>query len=176
MLPQFSPTKMLDHLILVILVRRGPIHGYAITAIMEEKSGWKPSQTAVYNALKSMESETLVTVEERIEKGRAQKIYAVTKKGQKYYEETTQIMRKQMTKNLSQFFSLAQMVGEMSNEEESETYRDSIQSIITNMQILVQLLPLIIREAPKETKAVIESTLQSLRKIAAEHNIELEEL
>ena len=97
----FSPTKMLDHLILMQLIKEGPLHGYALAAAFEEHFGWKPSQTAVYNALKSMESENLVTAEERIEKGRAQKIYAVTEKGQKHYEETLEIMRKQMMKNFS---------------------------------------------------------------------------
>ena len=175
MLPKISPTKMLDQIILIILVRRGPIHGYAISAIMEEKSGWKPSQTAIYNSLKSMENENLIVAEERIEKGRAQKIYSLTDKGQKHYEQTHQIMRKQMMKNFTQFFSLAQMISEIDNEEESETLQDSIQSIIDNMQESVQLLPLVIREAPKETKAVIENTIQSLRKIAVKYNIELEE-
>lgn len=174
MFPIFSPTKILDNLILMLIMKKGPQHGYAITSIIEEKSGWKPSQTAVYNSLKSMENENLVVVEERIEKGRAQKIYSVTEKGKQYFEETHQNMRKQMMKNFSQYFSFVQMVSEIDNQEESEIYQQSIESIIENMRIVYQILPLTLKEAPIETKVVFENTLNSLRKIATEYKIEIE--
>ncbi|NPE07945.1 MAG: PadR family transcriptional regulator [Asgard group archaeon] len=64
MFPIFSPTKILDSLILMQILREGPLHGYALSNCIEEKFGWKPSQTAIYNSLKSMENENLVTSEE----------------------------------------------------------------------------------------------------------------
>lgn len=172
MFPIFSPTKMLDSLILMQIVREGPLHGYALTSLIDEKFGWKPSQTAVYNSLKSMENENLVTVKEKIEKGRTQKIYSITEQGQQFFEETQQCMKKHMMKNLFQFFSFVQMVGEIDNLEESEAFQQCIKSIMENMQSISRMLLLLIREAPKETQAVIENTLTSLRKIATKFDIQ----
>ena len=40
--------KVLDSLLLMQIVHKGPSHGYALGADIEEKFGWKPSQTAIY--------------------------------------------------------------------------------------------------------------------------------
>ncbi|MFW9923037.1 MAG: PadR family transcriptional regulator, partial [Candidatus Thorarchaeota archaeon] len=105
MFPIFSPTKILDSIILMQIVIEGPQYGYALSSIMEEKFDWKPSQTTVYNSLKSLENDELVTVEERIEKGRVQKIYSITEKGRKHFLEMHQELKKLMKKNFSQFIS-----------------------------------------------------------------------
>ena len=171
----FSPTKILDSLILMQIVREGPLHGYALTALIEENFCWKPSQTAVYNSLKSMENENMVSSEEKIEKGRVQKIYSITEKGQQFFEETQQKMKKRMMKNFSQFISFAQKVGEIENSEESEALQQNIHSIIKDMSKISRMSFLLLREAPEETQAVIENTLTSLKKIVKKYDIQYEE-
>ena len=96
------------------------MHGYALTSSIEEKYGWKPSQTAVYNSLRSLESEKMVSIEERIEKGRAQKVYSITKRGRQSFEETRKEMKNHIMKKFTQFLSFAQMMGDTENLEESE--------------------------------------------------------
>ncbi len=169
----FPPTKILDSLILMCIIRKGSLHGYALTALIEEKMGWKPSQTAVYNSLKSMEQEKLVTSEEKIEKGRVQKIYSITPKGLQVFEETHKQMRERMSKNFTQFLSFAQMVSEIEDSEDTEVL-ESIHSIRENMESILQLISSLFREAPKEVQVVLDDTLISLRKIAKKYNIQNE--
>lgn len=175
MFPVFSPTKVLDSLILMQIVSEGPLHGYALTALIEEKFGWKPSQTAVYNSLKSMENEDLVRAEEKIEKGRVQKIYSITENGKSFFEKTQQVIRKHMSENFSQFFSLVQMVGDITNSEESAAMQESVQSIIDNMnktsRLIISLIPL----APKQTQTILENTLTSLIKLATSFDIQIQD-
>ncbi|NHJ31863.1 MAG: PadR family transcriptional regulator [Asgard group archaeon] len=175
MFPIFSPTKILDSLILMQIVVEGPLHGYALSLLIEEKFGWKPSQTAIYNSLKSMESENLVTFEERIEKGRVQKIYSITKQGRKAFEETHQQLRKQMMKNFSQFFSYVQMLGDIENREESKVFQKRIQTILENMKNISRITLFLLREAPEETQEIIENTLSSLKEIATKYEVQLQE-
>ena len=113
MKPIFSPTKMLDSLLLMQIVIEGPLHGYALASSIEENFGWKPSQTAVYNSLKSMESDEMIKVEERVESGRVQRIYSITKKGRETFNENRKSIKKHMMANMSQFYSFMQKVGEI---------------------------------------------------------------
>ncbi|MCK5184414.1 MAG: hypothetical protein KAQ95_08920, partial [Candidatus Heimdallarchaeota archaeon] len=113
--------------------------------------------------------------EERIEKGRVQKIYSITKQGRKSFEETHRMMRKQMMKNFSQFFSYVQMLGDIENREESEAFQKRVQTILENMKDISRLTLLMLREAPKETEKIIENTLTSLEEIASKYDIQLEE-
>jgi DNA-binding PadR family transcriptional regulator len=175
MFPIFSPTKILDSLILMQIVREGPLHGYALSSLIEEKFGWKPSQTAIYNSLKSMESENLVTSEEKIEKGRVQKIYSITKEGRKAFEETHQQLRKQMMRNFSQFFSYVQMLGDIENREESKAFQKRIQTILENMKDISRMTLFLLREAPEETQKIVENTLTSLKELAKKYNVQLSE-
>jgi len=172
----FSPTKALDHLILMQIVLDGPQHGYAITSAIEEKFCWKPSQTAVYNSLKSMESESFVTVEEKIEKGRVQRIYSITELGQQYFESIQQKMRNHMMKFFSQFFSFIQAVGDIELMEESEDFQEIVQTTLENVGQISQFVLLLLRQAPKETQTTIENTLSTLKEIATKHNISFQEL
>jgi DNA-binding PadR family transcriptional regulator len=166
---------MLDSLILLQLVKEGPLHGYGLTSCMEEKFGWKPSQTAVYNSLKDMENRDLVTVEERIEKGRVQKIYTITEQGQEFANKAHKTMRDRMRNNFSQIIAISQMVSEVENAEESESLQIKLNSILENLgKISFMLLPLV-REAPNETESIIEKTYISLKKIASKYNIQLNE-
>ncbi|TFG09670.1 PadR family transcriptional regulator, partial [Candidatus Heimdallarchaeota archaeon] len=87
MQPLLPPTKVLDSLLLMQIVHEGSSHGYAIGVAIEDRFGWKPSHTAIYNSLKSLEEEGLVTSKEKIENGRVQKIYSATKEGKDSFEE-----------------------------------------------------------------------------------------
>lgn len=175
MIPIFSPTKALGSLILMQIAKDGPLHGYALASSIEEKFGWKPSQTAVYNSLKSMESDNLVTSEERIENGRVQKIYSITEKGRLFSEDTRENMKKHMMKSFSQFVSFMQMVDEIENSEESEIFQQKIHTTFVTMRRISSLIPLLLRQTPNETQTVIEKTLSSLSKIAAKLNIQVPE-
>ncbi|MHA1155170.1 MAG: PadR family transcriptional regulator [Candidatus Heimdallarchaeota archaeon] len=175
MIPTFSPTKILDSLILMQIVLEGPMHGYALTSSIEEKYGWKPSQTAVYNSLRSLESEKMVSIEERIEKGRAQKVYSITKRGRQSFEETRKVMKKHMMKNFSQFLSFAQMVGDIENLEESEIFQKRLCAISENMRRIQLLIMMLAKEAPTETETLIENTLTSLKNLAKEFDIKYQE-
>jgi DNA-binding PadR family transcriptional regulator len=171
MFPVFSFIKVLDSLILLHIVKEGPLHGYALVSTIEENTGWKPSQTAVYNALKSMEEDGLVSSEERIEKGRVQKIYSITEQGQQVFNESKELMKKHLMKNLSQFYSFAQMVGNVESRDESKALQQRIQSVFENMKRLSNLTIKLLREDPKRTLEFTEKTLDSLKKVAEEYGI-----
>ena len=175
MKPIFSPTKMLDSLILMQIVKEGPLHGYALAASIEKHFGWKPSQTAIYNSLKSMENEDKIKVEERIESGRVQKIYSITKKGRETAYEMRKHMREHMMKNMSQFFSFIQKVGEFENLEESELFQKRAHEILVNLRKIPQMTMMLLREAPKETQEIIKKTIEDLWKLAKKNGIQLPE-
>lgn len=176
MKPIFSPTKMLDSLILMQIVFEGPQHGYALASSIENDFGWKPSQTAIYNSLKSMESEELVKAEEKIESGRVQRIYSITKKGREVFKERGKRMREHMMKNMSQFYSFMQKVGDVVTMEESESYQKRIHTILENLRRISHLTLMLQREVPKETQEIIENTLASLKKIAKKQDIDYSEI
>ncbi len=171
--PILPPTKILDSLILMEIVRKGPSHGYALANEIEEQFGWTPSQTAIYNSLKSMESSGWVSSEERIESGRVQKIYSITKEGEEHFEETHQIMKKQMMKNFRRFFSFMQMVGDIESSEESKAFQNRIHNALEKMKNISYLTLALLKEAPKETETAIEEYLTTLIKIAEKNSIEL---
>ncbi len=175
MIPIFSLTKILDSLVLMQIVLEGSMHGYALTSSIEEKFGWKPSQTAVYNTLRSLENENMVSVEERIEKGRAQKVYSITERGRQSFEETRKEMKKHVMKNFSQFLSFAQLVSEIENLEESEIFQKRIYDISENLRSIYLLIFLLTKEAPVEAQIFIEDTLTSLKNLAEKLDIKFQE-
>jgi DNA-binding PadR family transcriptional regulator len=173
--PMIPPPKILDSVVLMLITHKGPSHGYALATAIEERFGWKPSQTAIYNSLKSLESDGMVTSEERIESGRVQKIYSCTRKGKKQFEETHQHMKKIMMRNFTRFFSFIQMVGDIESSEESEAFQKRMHNSIENMRNISFLAMFLLREASKETEKVIEEFLASLMKIAEEKEIKIPE-
>ncbi len=175
MSPVFSPTKVLDSIILMQLEIDGPLHGYALASAFEAKFGWKPSQTAIYNSLKSLEQDELVSVEEKIDSGRVQKIYTITKKGRSTQEEVHQHMKERMMKNFAQVFSFMQMLIDSESSEETKTYQDTIQSVFQNFQSISRLTFMVLKEDPAKTQVIIEKTLKSLKKLATELDIDFQE-
>ncbi|MHA1223805.1 MAG: PadR family transcriptional regulator [Candidatus Heimdallarchaeaceae archaeon] len=170
-----SLTKMLDSLILMQIEIKGPLHGYALVSSIEEKFGWKPSQTAVYNSLKSMENENIVKVEEKIESGRVQKIYSITEKGRMILQETKKRIKEHMSRNMAQFFSFVQMVEDIENVEESKAFQKKVQGIFEDLRSVSKITMVLLKEAPNETQEIISNCLSSLKKIAKKHEIELDE-
>ena len=175
MSPLFSPTKVLDSIILMQLEIEGPLHGYALAAAFEEKFGWKPSQTAIYSSLKSIEQEDLVKVEEKIESGRVQKIYAITKKGKSSLEAIHQMMKENMMKNFGQVFTVMQMLIDSESFEETKAYQETIRAVFKDFQSLPRLTLMVLKEDPKKTQQILEKTLKSLKKLATEAGIEFQE-
>ena len=173
--PIIPPTKILDSLLLMHISHKGPSHGYALAIALEERFGWKPSQTAIYNSLKAMESEGLVSSDERIESGRVQKIYSITRKGKKQVEETHQLMKRHMMKDFKRFFSFMQLVGELEISEESKEFQERMHDFLDNMRDISFLALYLMRRAPDETEKAIERFTQSLNKIAESKNIEIPE-
>ena len=115
----------------------------------------------------------LVSIEERIEKGRAQKVYSITKRGRQSFEETQKEMKKQMMKNFTQLLSFAQMVVDIENIEESEILQKRICAFTETMRSIQLMIMLLAKEAPKETETIIEDTLTSLKNLAKEFDIKL---
>jgi len=171
MLPMFSPTKVLDSLILMQIVLKGQLHGYALASLIEEKFGWKPSQTAIYNSLKAMEKAKLIASEERIEKGRVQILYSITEQGRQVFEERRQLFKKHIQSNFSRFISFVQMINELENLEDSQTLQLKLQSLMVNLEQASRLTFLLVHKAPTETAAIINKTLKSLEKLAKKHQI-----
>ena len=165
--------KVLDSLLLMQIVHDGPSHGYALGVAIEEKFGWKPSQTAIYNSLRSLEAEGFVTFEEKIESGRAQKIYKVTRKGKDAFEETHQNMKKNMMKNFRRTISLMQMIENIESSDESKAYQLRIHNALENMKLAGDLTLVLLREVPEETVKVMAEYLSALKKIAEKYEIEI---
>lgn len=175
MQPIIPPTKVLDSLLLMQIVHEGSSHGYAIGVEIEEKFGWKPSQTAIYNSLKSLEEEGLVTSKENIESGRVQKIYSATKKGVASFDETNKKMKEHMKKNFKRFFSVMQMLGDIGSSSESEEMQQLIHDTLENTRRSSDLIITLLKEAPEETGKLVEEHLNSLKKIAEKFNIKIPE-
>ena len=73
-------------LVLKILARRGPLHGYAITTQIEEFSSdvLRVEEGSLYPALHRMEQAGWITAEWRVtENNRRARIYRLTRAGQK---------------------------------------------------------------------------------------------
>ena len=83
----------LDLLVLELLARRGPLHGYALMSAIRELSGdvLRVEQGSLYPALHRMEEEGWIQAEwaER-ESGKRVRAYSLTKAGRKQWELATE--------------------------------------------------------------------------------------
>ena len=175
MSPVSPPTKILDSLILMQLEIEGPLHGYGLATTFEEKFSWKPSQTAIYNSLKAMEQENLVEYEEKIESGRVQKIYAITKKGKDCINETHKLMKENMIKNFVRMSSVMQMLVDSGQTKEAESIQKAVHEVFKSFREISLLTIKLIQKEPETTQRIIAQTLDSLKKIASDYNIEFKE-
>jgi len=166
----FSPTQIIQTLILSRIVIAGPLHGYALASAIEEKFGWKPSQTTIYNTLRTLESQKAVTVEERVESGRAQKIYSITDEGRKFLSKKKKQLNVSMGKKLSQLLTIMQDFN-MDYSEESDEPHKCQEFGEEDMDLLPFLIFKLLHVAPEETRKIISDTTASLKQLALKNKI-----
>jgi len=169
----FSPNDMVDSFILMNLTLKGPLHGYAIASIFEEKFDWKPSLTTIYNILKKMELAGIVTATEKIESGRVQKLYSITDKGKEFFEEHKQKMKKRMRETFSQFFTLFQDVEKLERHEELQISADKVKNTLNLLRKNSMLVMVLMRKSPEEVQKVLKNTLSSLMELAKKENVQI---
>ena len=165
----FSKKNLLNSLILFILRHKGPSHGYALTQHLEENFGWKTSKTSIYNTLKDMENNDLVSFEEQVKKGRNQKIYSISKAGLLFMKETRCIQEQKFKRTISKLLVLAQQYGE--NEFEVET--DELENLMSRLRQINDHSLTLMSKAPIETQKILLSTIHSLEKLAEQNEIKL---
>ncbi|UYP45501.1 hypothetical protein NEF87_001786 [Candidatus Lokiarchaeum ossiferum] len=168
-LPLFSKKGLLNSLILFILRHKGPSHGYALSQCLEEKFGWKTSQTSIYNTLKDMESNNLVSCEEQIKNGRNQKIYSISDTGLQFMRKTKNQQKHEFKKTISKLLVLTQQYGENEFDVESNMLEDLMLKL---RQINDHSLTLM-SNAPIETQEILLGTINSLEELANQNDIKL---
>ena len=170
----FSPTQIIQSIILSRIVKLGPLHGYALASAIEEKFSWKPSQTTIYNTLKSLESQNAVTVEERVESGRAQKIYSITKEGRTLLSRMKKNLVSSMGNRLSQFLTIMQDFTDMDNFEKSKESQKCQEFFEEEMDLIPLLIFKLLYVAPEETQKILAYTYTSLKNLANKYNVTIE--
>jgi transcriptional regulator len=91
--PSNSAQTALDLLVLTILERRGPQHGYAIAAAIQELSeeSLRVEEGSLYPALHRMEEASWVSAEWVVtENKRRARVYQITRAGKKQLDAETQ--------------------------------------------------------------------------------------
>ena len=172
----YSPKKMLDLFILVELVNEGPLHGYAIANIIEEKFGWKPSLTSIYSILKQMEAESLVKVEDRIENNRIQKVYFITDKGRDVLYNMQQEFKKKMKKNVSHFFSLLEHIGCFDSKKDKKA--EDLQKIFSTLRKIFLITIVAVNSSQidyNDLQLYLNNTLSRLENFAIKNNLSIPE-
>ncbi|UJG43145.1 MAG: PadR family transcriptional regulator [Candidatus Heimdallarchaeum endolithica] len=167
----FSPNDMIDSFILMNLTLKGPLHGYAIASIFEEKFDWKPSLTTIYNILKKMELAGIVSATEKIESGRVQKLYSITDKGKDFFEEHKKKMKKRMRETFSQFFTLFQDVEKLERPEEAQISTDKIKDTLNLLRKNSMLVMVLMRKSPEKVQKILKNSLTSLMELAQKENV-----
>ena len=165
----FPPAKMLHHMILFHLANLGPLHGYGLAQEIEDKLGWKPSQTAIYNALKALEKENFVIFEEKIENGRAQKIYTLTESGRVHYLEHKKKMQQLPLHNITQMMKLLEGITE-------EGLKKDITDVFKELRKMPPRIFTVLKVAPKKTLEILNSAMKEIEKLAKDNNIDLSKI
>jgi DNA-binding PadR family transcriptional regulator len=171
----YSPTQIIQTIILSRIVVDGPLHGYALASAIEEKFGWKPSQTTIYNTLRSLESQKAVTVEERVESGRAQKIYSITEEGHSFFSRTKKNLVSSMGKRFSQLLTLMQDFTNTDYFEESDGPHKCQDLFEEDMELFPLLIFKLLHLAPEETRKILTQTFASLKQLANKFDVTLKQ-
>ena len=167
----FKPTRIIHSIILSRIILHGPLHGYALANAIEDHLGWKPSQTAIYNTLKTLQSEGAVTVEERIEKGRVQKIYAITETGKTAFLDARENMKSQMGEKFAQLLTLMQNFTDFDNNQNIEAWKETHGSVNKDMDLISTYFVRLLKVAPEDVHQILTNTTSSLKDLANKHNI-----
>ena len=168
----FSPLKFLHSLLLFHINRVGSIHGYALAASLEQNFGWKPSQTAIYNTLKGLETEKAVSVEEKIEKGRVQKIYSITDYGKELLEDNKDKIQSQMMKKLSQLVIFMENFSDLGEFQDLESVQSSFKKLMRDVIQISHSILSLYKVTPEETSKFVKTTLSTLNQMATDNNVE----
>jgi DNA-binding PadR family transcriptional regulator len=150
----------------------GSIHGYALAASLEQNFGWKPSQTAVYSTLKGLEIEKAVSVEEKIEKGRVQKIYSITDYGKEMLDENKDRIQSQMMKKLSQLVIFMENFSDIGEFQDFESVQSSFKKLMKDVIQISHSILSLYKVIPEETTKFVEATISTLNKMATDNNVE----
>lgn len=166
---QISPSKILYPILLYCLDSEGPLHGYALTNLIEQKFNWKPSQTAIYNALRDLESQDVLQSEEKIESGRVQKIYSITESGRNRF-----ILQKKefKTKIMKDFQKIIAILGHFSELDKDE----EVLSIFDNINIISVIALKIMRYNTEEVSYILSQCSDALIKLVKKNEIPMDEI
>lgn len=87
-IPDFfkKPTQSHLQFFILMLIQNKPTHGYELINMIEKRTfgKWKPSHSAIYNALNLLENREYIIIEE---KGtREKKIFKLTEKGEQFID------------------------------------------------------------------------------------------
>jgi PadR family transcriptional regulator PadR len=96
-------------LVLRVLAARGELHGYAITALIQEASAemLRVEEGSLYPALHRMEQEGWLKAEWKLtERGRQAKFYRITEKGRRQLEEEKESWER-LTKGVARVMKFA---------------------------------------------------------------------
>lgn len=82
-----KPEELKGHLdgLILAVVARGPLHGYAVIEALKARSGGELAlpEGTVYPALHRLEAEGLLNSEWQTASGRRRRVYSVTRRGEK---------------------------------------------------------------------------------------------
>ena len=80
-----NPTRASLNYLVLMLLRSSPKHGYMLLQDIEKhtEGGWKPSHSAIYKLLNSLENEGFITSWEEKDGERARRVYKITENGEK---------------------------------------------------------------------------------------------
>lgn len=168
MTPIVFQKNLLNTLILFLLHHKGPMHGYAIAQCLEEKFDWKTSQTTIYNILKILESDDLLTVEEQTKNGRIQKIYAISDAGLAHLKKTKHAQARQFKKMVSKLLVLMYRYKENEISSEEEVANDILDDLMPKLKDIYDCSMSLMETAPKETLHILKRTLEQLQSLATE--------
>lgn len=80
-----NPTRASLNYLVLMLLRSSPKHGYMLLQDIERhtEGGWKPSHSAIYKLLNSLEDEGFIQSWEEKDGERARRVYKITDNGEK---------------------------------------------------------------------------------------------
>lgn len=172
----FSPSKLLKGLLLLQLEIDGPLHGYGLSSALENRYKWKPSQTAIYTTLKALEDKGAVSVDERIESGRVQKVYGLTAKGRKLLAKKKDHILAQM---LQKFVHTAIFMQKFCKDDElieMDKKTQSFKKVIPYLSQISNLAILLHSNNSSDIESILDTTVNSLKSLAKTQGVDLQNL
>jgi DNA-binding PadR family transcriptional regulator len=85
-----NPTRASLNYLVLMLLRSSPKHGYMLLQDIEKhtEGGWKPSHSAIYKLLNSLENEGFISSWEEKDGERARRVYKISENGEKLIDTT----------------------------------------------------------------------------------------